>query len=126
MKVLVTGAKGRVGANVVARMVSEGYDVSGTDIKVDGEETYHYTSGDLMDPEFCKSLLSGIDKVVHLAAIPSDIPQYTPEQVLNITYRPLQTCSSQVPELIFSSSCSSQALMHWVVSVVTDRQNICP
>lgn len=74
MKILVTGATGKVGSRFVPRLLSKGYDVS---ILVrDASKASEFAklgakifTGDLYDPSSLLPALKGIDTVVHLAAL---------------------------------------------------------
>lgn len=75
MKILVTGARGKVGRAAVAELLSAGHDVVSTDL---GTPTYeraepgaaHYIRADLTDAGAAFQLVRGMDAVVHCAAIP--------------------------------------------------------
>jgi nucleoside-diphosphate-sugar epimerase len=69
MKVLVTGATGYVGAELVPLLVEAGHSVRAlvrTPHNISDAET---VSGILPDAALCKGLCAGVDAVVHLAAI---------------------------------------------------------
>lgn len=74
MKILVTGATGKVGSRFVPRLLSKGYDVS---ILVrDASKASEFAklgarifTGDLYDTSSLLPALKGIDTVVHLAAL---------------------------------------------------------
>jgi dTDP-4-dehydrorhamnose reductase len=75
VRILVTGGAGRVGNTIVNRLVQQGYDVHVIDSKPDVVlEGATYAQCDIMDYDSVREQMRGIDKVVHLAAIPSPIP----------------------------------------------------
>lgn len=70
MKVLVTGASGRLGAVVCQELLREGHDVLGTDQRFAALEA-PLRLADLRDPLAIYALLEGRDAVVHLGNIPN-------------------------------------------------------
>ncbi|HEY0451080.1 NAD(P)-dependent oxidoreductase [Actinophytocola sp.] len=74
MRVLVTGARGKVGAAVIHRLSRDGYDVTGVDLAPPVEERGRevaYLQADLADAGQAAAVTPGHDAVVHTAAIPS-------------------------------------------------------
>ncbi len=70
MKILVTGATGKVGSRFVPRLVAKGYDV--TILIRDPMKALPGTKaviGDLYDPSTLPPAVAGIDAVIHLAAL---------------------------------------------------------
>ncbi len=70
--VLVTGASGMLGREVVRRTLKDGWAVRGTDLlapdpKID--ETYEHIRADLLDPKACSRLCDGVERIVHTAAL---------------------------------------------------------
>lgn len=81
VRVLVTGAVGRIGRAAVAALVSAGYDVTATDIPgASGPPTVPGASAlvwaDLTDAGDAFAVVRGHDVVVHAAAIPN--PHFRP------------------------------------------------
>lgn len=74
MRICVTGAAGFIGANLVARLKSEGHWVRGVDIKETPERAHLYEQGDefykldLRRPSDTEVTVGGMARVYHLAA----------------------------------------------------------
>mgnify|MGYP001161454906 CR=1 FL=1 len=78
MKILVTGAAGFIGSNLVDRLLAEDHKVTGFDNLSSGQEQFlekalkddkfDFIKGDLLDKNFIKDSLKDIDFVFHLAA----------------------------------------------------------
>jgi nucleoside-diphosphate-sugar epimerase len=80
-RVLVTGAAGRLGRVVVAQLAADGVETVGLDrVAVTDTGAVRYLAGDAADPAVVADALSGVDAVVHLAALASPA-MGTPEQV---------------------------------------------
>ena len=79
MRVLVTGARGKVGRALCPRLVQAGYEVRATDLalpdwdRVDAGEIEDYWQVDLTDAGSADAVVRGCDVVVHTAAIPQPI-----------------------------------------------------
>ncbi len=75
MKVLVTGAAGRIGRNLSAALLAEGATVRGALLPDDSglDQAKHAgiecVEGNLRDPDFCNALVRGCDAVIHLGAM---------------------------------------------------------
>ncbi|HLU63617.1 MAG TPA: NAD(P)-dependent oxidoreductase [Protaetiibacter sp.] len=69
MRVLVTGAAGGVGSEVIARLVDT-HSVVGVDQIRGGSERVDWRVGSVTDMEFLAEAMKGVDVVVHLAAVP--------------------------------------------------------
>lgn len=70
MKILVTGATGKVGSRFVPRLIAKGYDV--TILVRDAAKALpgaKVVVGDLYDPNTLPSAVAGMDAVIHLAAL---------------------------------------------------------
>ncbi|MEO3404918.1 NAD(P)-dependent oxidoreductase [Mucilaginibacter sp. CAU 1740] len=70
MKILVTGATGKVGSRFVPRLIAKGYDV--TILVRDANKALpgaRVIVGDLYDPATLQPALEGMDAVIHLAAL---------------------------------------------------------
>lgn len=75
MKVLVTGARGKVGRAAVEALLDHGHDVVATDLmrpsfERKGQRDATYVMADLTDAGDAFAVARGVDAVVHCAAIP--------------------------------------------------------
>ena len=85
MRILVTGARGKVGSAAAARLQHLGHDVVTTDLapsvyERDEPGTAPYRRADLQDAGAVYSLVDGCDAVVHAAALPD--PLHEPPHVV--------------------------------------------
>jgi UDP-glucose 4-epimerase len=85
MRILVTGARGKVGSAAAARMLHLGHDVVATDLAApvyerDEPGAAPYRRADLTDAGACYALVDGCDAVVHAAALPD--PLHEPPHVV--------------------------------------------
>lgn len=86
MRMLVTGARGFIGAGVVRAAHAQGHDVVALDRSAEGRslpEGVRTLEGDITRPEDWRSLFTGVDAVVHCAAIhrPGEIAQGTERSI---------------------------------------------
>lgn len=114
MKVLVTGARGKVGRATVDALVAAGHAVRATDRLAPGfdssdrEDGVDYVQAELTDPGDCYALTVGVDAVVHAGNIP-DPTQNTPHTVfrnnLLSTFNLIEAAVRlTVPRFVFISS----------------------
>tara|TARA_B100000795_G_scaffold261889_1_gene239163 strand:+ start:614 stop:1570 length:957 start_codon:yes stop_codon:yes gene_type:complete len=78
MKIMVTGAAGFIGSNLVDRLLVDGYEVTGYDNLSTGQirfldkallhDSFNFLEADLLDKDKLNDSLKGIDFVFHLAA----------------------------------------------------------
>lgn len=76
MKILVTGSNGRIGANLVRRLLQQGHEIRGLVFpgdasrmhKLDGMTNVELVEGDLRDYAAVQRAVRGVDAVYHIAA----------------------------------------------------------
>ncbi len=120
-KILVTGGAGYVGAVLVPKLLTKGYQVNVLDLYIYGEnaldavksnQNLMQIKGDLRNQDLLKEALVECDTVIHLACISNDPScDLDPELTKSINYdafRPLLELSreSGVERFIFASSSS--------------------
>ncbi len=87
MRILVTGSHGKIGRWVVQRLHQAGHILSTLNLSSAGQPSYgEHTAGDVRDLALVRRLMQGMDAVVHLAAIPHDLPGRE-DEVLEINLR---------------------------------------
>lgn len=105
MKILVTGAAGTLGREVVAHLRSLSWSVRAHDLLPP-----EVASGDLRDPELVRPLVEGMACVVHAAAIPSPRPDEQAVFTNNVlsAYQVLDAAGrAGVPRIVYISSLSA-------------------
>lgn len=118
MKILLTGSFGNIGSHVITELLNQGHDVRSYDLdnsknrktsrKYNGK--IEIVWGDILDLEKLKKAASGVDAVIHLAAIlPPDSdenPDYAEKVNINGTENVVAACIYQTkkPRLLFSST----------------------
>ena len=122
MKILVTGGTGRIGANLVKRLLEKGHDIrsfvypgdTSRANKLDSYERIETIVGDLRNLDDVKRAVEGVDAIYHLAAAfggPFDNLQY-----LNIngmgTLNILECARSELPNLHRLVYASTEAI-YW-------------
>ena len=74
MQILVTGARGKVGAATIHDLIEAGHQVTGCDLAPPvyegGDRGAHYFQADLTDPGDAFAVVRGHDVVIHCAALP--------------------------------------------------------
>ena len=112
MKILVTGASGLIGKNLVNYLISKKYNVIATSrSKCNYDNQVQHIQGDLLDRNFCKSIVKNVDVVFHCAAntsgahVMSNTPliHVTPNVIMNSQL--MEECyHASVKKFIFMSS----------------------
>jgi nucleoside-diphosphate-sugar epimerase len=115
MKVLVTGASGRIGKFVVDRLESD-HEVAIFDKEKPVDQMARFIEGDVQLRDSVLAALQGFEAVVHLAAV----PMYTGENEVfmdvNIggTFNVLEgAIRNDVKKLVFASSICSYGFIFW-------------
>ncbi len=108
MKIVVTGAGGRLGRHVVRELAGAGHEVTGIDKVASGESPVRMLTLDLLDAPRIMSALVGAEAVVHLgnhidptAAVPD--PAYNQNVVMNFNVFEAARVAG-VRRLVFASS----------------------
>lgn len=88
VKVLVTGATGLIGSNLLARLLAEGAEVRATlhaRQPVVADDRIEYVRCDLTRPEDCRRAVAGIQHVYHCAAITSGAAAIASSPMIHVT-----------------------------------------
>src|SRR4051794_34427233 len=112
MQILVTGARGKVGAAAVHALIEAGHDVIGCDraapVYEGGDRGAHYVQADLSEPGDAFAVARGCDAVIHAAAIPEPTrnpPHTVFRNNLMATFNVAEACVRRgVPRLVNLSS----------------------
>lgn len=118
MKVLITGAFGNVGSHTVPELLRQGHEVRCFDLKTDatwreaqkvqGRVDLHF--GDIREPAAVLQAVSGMDAVIHLAALIPPGSDEDPERAREVnvdgTQNVVAACRTQKtpPRLLFTST----------------------
>jgi nucleoside-diphosphate-sugar epimerase len=112
VRVLVTGAAGTLGREVVAHLGSLGWSVRAHDREPpDPALADEVSTGDLRDPEHARALVAGMSGVVHAAAIPAPTLGAEQEIFTNNVMSAYQVLDAAgrggVPRMVYVSSLSA-------------------
>jgi len=125
MHILITGATGRIGANLVRRLLPQGHTIRGFTYpgdasrahKLDGFDNVDLVEGDLRDRAAVGRAVAGVDAIVHLAAAfggPYDNVGYLEVNGLG-TLHLLEAVRETVPDLKRFVYASTEAI-YWSLS----------
>ncbi|CAH0346028.1 NAD(P)-dependent oxidoreductase [Bacillus sp. CECT 9360] len=109
MKVVVTGAAGKIGRWTVRTILEAGHEVIASDRKLREESaSKQFIQAELRDYGQVFQLLKGSDAVVHLGNIPTDVrntSQAIFENNMLVNFNILEACKDlQIPKLVWASS----------------------
>jgi nucleoside-diphosphate-sugar epimerase len=112
VKVLVTGAAGTLGREVLAHLRALGWTVRADDrVPIDPALADEVSSGDLLDPEHARKIVDGVSGVVHVAAIPAPMLGSEQEIFTNNVMSAYQVLDAAgragVPRIVYISSLSA-------------------
>jgi nucleoside-diphosphate-sugar epimerase len=106
--VVVTGAAGVLGGQLVQSLAAQGIEVHGLDLRPPAEPVpgARHSKGDVRDPRVVRRVVAGVDAVVHCAAA---LPSYSAEEIRSVIVdgtRNVLTCAHQagVPRVVHISS----------------------
>ncbi len=126
MKILVTGGTGRIGANLVTRLLAKGHEIrcfvypgdAGRAGKLDAFAGVETVAGDLRNLEDVRRAVKGVDAIYHLAAAfggPFDNRQYLDINAMG-TLNLLESVRTECPNLHrFVYACSEA--VYWRLEV---------
>ena len=104
MKILVTGASGLIGSNLVETLHRQGYDVTATyrtTSKINNKDIKQI-QGDLLDSNFCDEITKNVDVVFHCAANTSGAHVMSSSPLVHVT--PNVIMNSQLMESSYKSN----------------------
>jgi len=106
--VVVTGAAGVLGGQLVQSLAAQGIEVHGLDLRPPAEPVpgARHSEGDVRDPRVVRRVVAGVDAIVHCAAA---LPSYSAEEIRSVIVdgtRNVLTCAHQagVPRVVHISS----------------------
>lgn len=72
MKILITGATGRLGREVVTTLQKEGHDIRATDLRPDRELPVRIEVANLLNRESCYHLTEDVNAIIHVGNLPNE------------------------------------------------------
>jgi len=124
IKVLITGGSGRVGKSVVQELEDAGYQIKIFDLEEPKNGKHEFIRGDLRNLDAVKEATRGVEAIIHLAAIPMDIPGEAKEIFeINImgTFHVLEAAArNSVKRVVFASSVSAYGFIFWKKPITVD------
>jgi nucleoside-diphosphate-sugar epimerase len=141
MRVLVTGGAGYVGSTLVPMLLSDGHRVRVVDALLHGGESllgfvghpdFEFVRGDVTDAAVIRGAVTGMDAVVHLAAIVGDPAcARQPERARSVNLDASQALlesarTERVRRFIFASTCSNYGRMKDPSSYVDETSELAP
>jgi nucleoside-diphosphate-sugar epimerase len=141
MRVLVTGGAGFVGAVLVQELLARDHSVVVLDalrhdqqslLSVWGNPSFEFIHGDVRDHETVATAVSGVQAVVHLAAIVGDpacskAPDLARETNVNATFHVLDAAAAAgVERFVFLSTCSNYGKMEDSNAYVSEESELRP
>jgi nucleoside-diphosphate-sugar epimerase len=111
MKILVTGAAGLIGKEIVKSLVAAGHQVVATDrVQIDPSPSVTTVIGDLTSPDFISQLDFSCDAVIHLGSVPGPLHDTDALVLQNNVMGSYQVFAAavakKVPLVIYASSLS--------------------
>jgi len=124
MKILITGGSGRVGRYVVPELEDAGHEIKIFDLEEPKNSEHEFIEGDLRNLEAMEEATRDVEAVIHLAAIPMDIPGEAKEIFeINVmgTFHTLEASArNKVRKVVFASSVSAGGFIFWKKPIVVN------
>ena len=111
MKVLITGAAGLIGKEILKSLITAGHDVVATDrVPISAPAMVRTQIGDLTSPEFIAQLDFNCDAVIHLGSVPGPLHDTDANVLQNNVIGSYQVFAAavahNVPLVVYASSLS--------------------
>jgi len=117
MKILVTGATGKIGHATALLLMERGHEVYATDLNrwKDEPRAHHFTIANLIFSEACLRVVEGMERVVHLGEIPNSVRGITSAELFQrntqIGSNMLSACQAYgVKRVVYASSCQAYGM----------------